>query len=223
MALGGETHRFLTALAGRAPVDEGLWREALTHGSTGEARNYERLEFLGDRVLGMVVAEWLHELETGDEGRLSQRLNALVSGATCAAVARGVGLGEHVRLGKQARDDGGHDSDNILGDVMEALIGASFVTHGFEATREMVRRLWADAVAGRTGQSKHPKSALQEWAAGNRRKMPEYKLTDRSGPDHAASFTVSVSVKGVGEAEATGSSKQEAETAAAAAFLERFG
>ena len=218
-----ETHKFLTALAGRPPVDEALWREALTHGSTGEARDYQRLEFLGDRVLGMVIAEWLHALENADEGRLSQRLNALVSRATCAAVARDIGLGAHMRLGKQARDDGGEDSDNILGDVMEALIGASFVTHGFEETRDMVRRLWADAVGGKTGEAKHPKSALQEWAAGNRRKSPEYKLIERSGPDHSASFIVLVSVSGVGEASASGTSKQEAETAAAEEFMKRFG
>lgn len=221
--LQAETHRFLTALAGRPPVDEALWLEALTHGSTGAARDYQRLEFLGDRVLGMVIAEWLYALEGGAEGRLSQRLNALVSRSTCAKVARSIGLGQHMLLGKQARDDGGQDSDNILGDVMEALIGASFVTHGFDATRDMVRKLWGDLVAGKTGQKKHPKSALQEWAAGNRRKMPEYRLVDRSGPDHAAKFTVAVGVKGVGEVEATGSSKQEAETLAAAAFMERFG
>ena len=217
------THKFLARLAGRPPVDEALWREALTHGSTGEARDYQRLEFLGDRVLGMVIAEWLHALENADEGRLSQRLNALVSRATCAAVARAIGLGAHMRLGKQARDDGGEDSDNILGDVMEALIGASFVTHGFEETRDMVRRLWADAVGGKTGEAKHPKSALQEWAAGNRRKSPEYKLIERSGPDHSASFSVSVTIAGVGEAIASGSSKQEAETAAAAEFMRKFG
>ena len=217
------THKFLTKLAGRPPVDEALWREALTHGSTGEARDYQRLEFLGDRVLGMVIAEWLHALENADEGRLSQRLNALVSRATCAEVARSIELGSHMRLGKQARDDGGEDSDNILGDVMEALIGASFVTHGFEETRDMVRRLWADAVGGKTGEAKHPKSALQEWAAGNRRKSPEYKLVERSGPDHSASFIVLVSVAGVGEATASGSSKQEAETAAAAEFMRKFG
>lgn len=218
-----DTHRFLCQIAGRPPVDEALWLEALTHGSTGATRDYQRLEFLGDRVLGMVIAEWLYALEGGAEGRLSQRLNALVSRNTCAKVARAVGLGPHMLLGKQARDDGGQDSDNILGDVMEALIGASFVTHGFDATRDMVRALWSDLVAGKTGQKKHPKSALQEWAAGNRRKMPEYRLVDRSGPDHAAKFTVAVGVNGVGEVEATGSSKQEAETLAAAAFMERFG
>ena len=221
--LGHETHAFLTALAGRAPADEALWLEALTHGSTGHDRDYQRLEFLGDRVLGLAIAQWLFGIDGADEGNLSQRLNALVSRTSCAVVARSIGLGEHIRLGKQARDDGGQDSDNILGDVMEALIGASFVTQCFEATAEMVRGLWADLVAGKAGKAKHPKSALQEWAAGNRRKIPEYRLVERSGPDHAARFTVAVSVKGVGEAEATGNSMRDAETAAAEAFMARFG
>ena len=216
------TRAFVTDLAGRDLADDGLWTEALTHGSTGEARDYERLEFLGDRVLGLVIAEWLHERGTGDEGKLSQRLNALVSRATCASIARAQGLGAHLRLGKQARDDGGQDSDNILGDVMEALIGACFVEGGYDAARAMVRRLWTDAVDGRTGQRKHPKSALQEWAAGNRRKVPEYHIVERSGPDHAARFTVAVAIKGVGEAEATGASKQEAETLAAEEFMRKF-
>ena len=221
--LASETHTFLTALAGQPIADEALWLEALTHGSTGLPRDYQRLEFLGDRMLGMVIAQWLFELDVGDEGKLSQRLNALVSRTTCAAIARQIGLAPHIQLGKQARDDGGHDSDNILGDVMEALIGASFVTRGYDATAEMVRRLWADAVAGKAGQSKHPKSALQEWAAGNRRKGPHYKLVQRSGPDHAARFTVAVEVHGVGSAEATGTSLREAETAAAEEFMRKFG
>ena len=221
--LGTETQDFLTALASQPIADEALWLEALTHGSTGAARDYQRLEFLGDRMLGLVIAQWLYELDRADEGQLSQRLNALVSRATCASVARAIDLAPHIRLGKQARDDGGHDSDNILGDVMEALIGASFVTRGYDATAEMVRRLWADAVAGKAGKSKHPKSALQEWAAGNRRKGPQYKLVERSGPDHAARFLVSVEVHGVGSAEATGTSLREAETAAAEAFMAQFG
>lgn len=221
--LAEDTHAFLVRLAGGALRDEPVWLEALTHGSTGHERDYQRLEFLGDRVLGLAIAEWLHEKGTGNEGKLSQRLNALVSRTTCAAVARGIGLGEHILLGKQARDDGGRDSDNILGDVMEALIGACFVTQGYDAARALVRRLWAEAVEGRTGKAKHPKSALQEWAAGNRRKMPEYRLLDRSGPDHAATFTVAVSVPGVGEAQASAGSKQEAETRAAEQFMRQFG
>jgi ribonuclease-3 len=221
------TRAFLRALMGEpatgGATDWALWREALTHGSTGDPRNYERLEFLGDRVLGLVVAEWLYETSGGAEGTLSQRLNALVSRTMCASIAREIGLGPHMILGKQARDDGGQDSDNLLGDVMEALIGASQVSRGFEPTRTMVRRLWAGALEGKAGKSKHPKSALQEWTAGNRRKPPEYRIVDRSGPDHAARFTVAVSVSGIGEAQATGASKQEAETLAAAEFMKRYG
>ena len=220
--LAKETRAFLSGLADSPPADEALWLEALTHGSTGHDRNYERLEFLGDRVLGLAVAEWLHELGTGNEGKLSQRLNALVSRTTCAEVARSIGLGSHIVLGKQARDDGGHDSDNILGDVMEALIGVAFLEQGYAGARAIVRKLWADPVEGRKGQRKHPKSALQEWAAGNRRKTPEYRLVERAGPDHAARFTVAVAIKGVGEAQATGSSKQEAETLAAEEFMRQF-
>lgn len=216
------TRSFVAALTGCEPGDETLWLEALTHGSTGEARNYERLEFLGDRVLGLTIAQWLYDHSDASEGRLSQRLNALVSGATCAAIARRAGLGEHIRMSKQARDDGGRNSDNILGDVMESLIGACFVECGFDQARAMIRNLWTEVVQGKTGSSKHPKSALQEWAAGNRRKMPEYRLIERSGPDHAARFTVEVSIKGVGDAQGTATSKQDAETEAAAAFLEKF-
>jgi ribonuclease-3 len=222
-ALRPDTRAFLERLGLSPAADEALWLAALTHGSAGADDNYERLEFLGDRVLGLAIAEWLYRDEQGREGKLSQRLNALVSRQMCARIARDNGLGAHIVLGKQARDDGGHDSDNILGDVMEALLGASFLTRGFEPTRELVRQLWSDAVGGLAGQRKHPKSALQEWAAGNRRKPPEYRVVDRSGPDHAARFTVAVSVAGVGEAEATAASKQEAETLAAEQFIKRFG
>lgn len=213
---------FLTKYTGKAPGNDALWFEALTHGSTGEKRTYERLEFLGDRVLGLAIAEWLHDVSPDDEGRLSQRLNALVSRNTCAAMAREIGLGPHIRLGKQARDDGGQESDNILGDVVEALIGACFVESGWEAARSMVRSLWADAMDGKAGKRKHPKSALQEWAAGNKRRMPEYQLVERTGPDHALRFTVEVTVHGVGAVQATSSSKQDAETLAAEEFMEKY-
>jgi ribonuclease-3 len=223
MALGDATRAFVVSVTGFEPIGDAIWIEALTHGSTGEKRTYERLEFLGDRVLGLSIAEWLSDSSDEREGALSQRLNALVSGITCAEVAREFGVAAQLRLGKQARDDGGEDSDNILGDAMEALIGACFRERGFEGARAMVRRLWSERVAGLSGHSKHPKSALQEWAAGNRRKMPQYRLVERSGPDHAARFTVEVSIKGVGEAEAAGSSKQDAETAAAEEFMRLFG
>jgi ribonuclease-3 len=221
--LPSETRDWITDQAGHAPTDPALWVEALTHGSMGEDADYQRLEFLGDRVLGLTIAEWLYQRVDGAEGTLSQRLNALVSKGACARVGRAIGLRDHIRLGKQARADGGLDSDNILGDMVESLIGACFTDHGFDAARAMVRRWWADAIDGRAGRSKHPKSALQEWAAGNRRKMPEYELIDRSGPDHALRFTVRVAIKGVGDAIGKGDSKQQAETNAAATFLDRHG
>lgn len=210
---------WLAGLIGAAPGDEAPFAQALTHGSVGES-NYERLEFLGDRVLGLVIADWLcARFPDEHEGQLSRRFNSLVSGETCAEVAREIGVQRHIRLGKQARDDGAIESDNVLGDVMEALIGALYLTDGLESARALVRRLWAPLVEGQRAAPKHPKSALQEWAAANRRKPPIYALLHRSGPDHASRFVVQVAINGVGEAEAEGGSKQEAETAAAAALL----
>lgn len=220
--LAPDTQAWLGTL-GIVPRDEHRWLAALTHGSMAADVNYERLEFLGDRVLGLAMAEWLFEASKAAEGTLSQRLNALVSRQTCAQVATRVGLPEHIRMGKQARDDGARESVNILGDVMEAMLGAHFLDFGFAPTRDLIRRFWAEEFSGGAGQRKHPKSALQEWAAGNQRKPPEYELIAREGPDHAARFTVRVSVKNVGAAEATANSKQEAERLAAAAFMEQFG
>ncbi|GMM92908.1 ribonuclease III [Qipengyuania sp. MTN3-11] len=219
--LSPEARAWLEA-TGYTVRDEALWQAALTHGSMGEARDYERLEFLGDRVLGLAIADWLYARSDAPEGRLSQRLNALVSRAMCARIARGIGLAEHIRISKQAHADGGRDSDNILGDVMESLLGAQFLEHGFASARDLVHVLWRPALESGAGVKKHPKSALQEWAAGSRRKPPEYEVVDRSGPDHAAKFTVRVSVHRVGEAEGSASSKGEAEKAAAKAFMEKY-
>jgi ribonuclease III len=206
---------------GHVPGDLARYERALTHGSQASA-NYERLEFLGDRVLGLATAEWLYELFPDEpEGSLSKRLNALVTGAVCADIARGIGVQRYLRLGKQARDDGASDSDNVLGDVMEALIGALYLDAGFAPARDFVRRAWADRVKANTRAPQHPKSALQEWAAAHQRKTPAYDVIDRSGPQHAPRFVVRVSLGDFAQAEASGSSKQEAETAAAAALLEQ--
>lgn len=221
--LSDEARGFLRQLTGGDLGDEEVWIDALTHGSTGEKRDYERLEFLGDRVLGLAIAHWLFVHDHQAEGKLAQRLAALVSRGTCADIARDCGLAEHIRLGKQARDDGGTDSDNILGDVMESVIGAAFVTGDFARANAMVERLWADTLSGKTGRSKHPKSALQEWAAGNKKRPPRYSVIDTSGPDHSRSFTVRVEVDKVGAVEATANSKQDAETEAARKFIETHG
>lgn len=213
---------WISQLIGRAPHRPELFEQALTHGSASPA-HYERLEFLGDRVLGLVIGEWLYEhFPQEPEGRLSSRFNLLVSGETCADIARKLGVGAYMALGKQARDDGAVESVNVLGDMMEALIGALFLDGGLDDARTLVRRLWADRVEGVAAAPKHPKSELQEWAAAHKRKPPEYNLLDKSGPHHALRFTVSVAIRNVGEASATGASKQEAETAAAKALLEKI-
>ncbi|MBJ6123404.1 ribonuclease III [Sphingomonas sp. BT553] len=212
---------WLAATFGRMPADIAPFERAMTHGSQAAA-NYERLEFLGDRVLGLLVAEWLWELFPNEpEGQLSKRFNALVTGAVCAQVARTIGVRDHLRLGKQARDDGAIDSDNVLGDVMEALIGAWYREAGLDAARIFVRRAWAGRVQSHDKAPQHPKSALQEWAAASGRRPPEYTIIDRSGPGHAPRFTVSVAIGTFASAEATGGNKQEAETAAARALLEK--
>jgi ribonuclease-3 len=207
---------------GHRPGDLTLYERAATH-SSREVDNYERLEFLGDRVLGLVMARWLYERFPAEpEGKLSWRLNALVAGSVCAEIAREIGLSPHVRLGKQARDDGAADSDNVLGDVVEALIGALYLDHGFDAAERFVRARWEDRLDVQVRAPQHPKSALQEWAAAHRRKPPVYAVTAREGPHHNPRFTVTVAIKGAGEASAEGTSKQEAETAAAKALLEQL-
>ncbi|MCP3736572.1 ribonuclease III [Sphingomonas sp. RP10(2022)] len=213
---------WLAATFGRAPADLAPYERALTHGSQA-AENYERLEFLGDRVLGLVMAEWLWELFPREpEGQLSKRLNALVTGAVCADVARALGVRAHLRLGKQARDDGAYDSDNILGDVMEALIGAWYREAGLDGARAFVRQAWGARVQRGDKAPQHPKSALQEWAAAANRRTPEYVVVDRSGPHHAPRFKVQVKIGTFADATAEGANKQEAETAAAKALLAKL-
>lgn len=213
---------WLEEALGAPPVDLSLYESALTHGSFG-AQNYQRLEFLGDRVLGLAMARWLFAaFPQAPEGEMARRFNTLVTGIACAQVGREVGVGTHLRLGKQARDSGGSNSDNILGDVVEALIGALYLEHGFDAAEAFIRRRWRGRVEGAAGAGQHPKSALQEWASANNRRAPSYKLIDRSGPDHAPQFTVRVDIGPAGEATATGPTKQEAETRAAIALLARL-
>jgi len=206
------------------PRQPALFVQALTHGSTGVTPDYQRLEFLGDRVLGMVIAELLYtRFPKAAEGQMSAFLNRLVSRESCAQIARACNLGPLIRLGKQARDDGGAGSTNILGDVVEALIGALYIDGGLETARRFVERHWADRLSAISEAPRHPKSELQEWAAARNRKTPVYTLLRKSGPDHDLRFTVQVEIKGLGIAEATGTSKQEAETLAAKQFLAEHG
>ncbi|WP_174273321.1 ribonuclease III [Sphingomonas bacterium] len=206
---------------GHTPADPALFRRALTHSSHGGA-DYERLEFLGDRVLGLSIATALYERFPDEaEGQLSMRLNALVSGETCAEIGHAIGIPEMIRLGRQARDDGAQTSSNVIGDVVESVIGALYLEGGLATAERFVLSTWEDRLQTVTAVPRHPKSQLQEWAAANRCKPPAYTLTERHGPHHAPRFTVMVEVagRGGGSATAEGLSKQEAETEAAAALL----
>jgi ribonuclease III len=216
-----EVAAFVRDLLGHEPNDLPLFERALTH-SSATRDSYERLEFLGDRVIGLVMARWLYERFPNEpEGKLSRRYNELVARPTCGEIGRELGLPALIRLGKQARDDGANWSDNVVGDVVEAVVGALLLDGGLNAADQFVRRAWAAYVESQGRAPTHPKSALQELAAAKNLAAPEYELERKSGAHHAPRFTVRVSVKGLGEATGEGLSKQEAETAAAAALLDQ--
>ena len=213
---------FVRDALGYEPKDAALFEMALTHSSVG-GDTYERLEFLGDRVLGLVVARALYERYPNEpEGKLSRRYNALVARETCAEVGRALGLPPLIRLGRQAREDSANQSDNVIGDVVEALIGALLLDGGIDVAEAFILKAWAELLAEQTRAPQHPKSGLQELAAAKGCRPPEYSQVSRTGPHHAPQFTVKVEVRGLGEATAEGSSKQEAETEAAAALLSKL-
>ena len=205
-----------------SPTGPALFERAFSHSSAGPD-SYERLEFLGDRVLGLVIARALYERYPHEpEGQLSRRYNALVARETCAEIGRELGIPPLIRLGKQAREDGASLSDNVVGDVVEALIGALLIDGGIDPAQDFVMRTWAPYLEGQGRAPLHPKSALQELAAARGCKAPEYEVVSRTGAHHAPRFAVRVRVPTLGEASAEGSSKQEAEKAAAAALLKQL-
>ncbi|MEM8826268.1 MAG: ribonuclease III [Pseudomonadota bacterium] len=204
-------------------ADAALLASALTHssGGRGARASYERLEFLGDRVLGLVIAEWLYAEFDEAEGDMNRRLAALVDKKSCAEVADGIGVSDHVIMDMSARDAGVHRQANLLGDICEALIAALYLDGGLETARTFIRRAWAPQVSGARTPPRNPKNELQEWAQGSGRPLPAYQIVWRDGPDHAPSFRVEVSVRGLEPAMGAGSSKQDAEKAAARAMLAR--
>ena len=213
---------FVREKLGHEPKDIRLFQLALTHASVG-SDNYERLEFLGDRVLGHVIARALYDRYANEpEGYLSRRYNVLVARETCAEIGRELGVPSLVQLGKQAREDGASQSENVVGDVVEALIGALVIDGGLDAAEAFIRRVWEPHLAEQRKAPKHPKSALQELAAARECKPPVYEVVGRTGAHHAPKFTIRVSVAGLGEATAEGTSKQEAETDAAEALLAKL-
>ena len=198
---------FVRETLGHEPRDLELFELALTHSSAarGPRDHYERLEFLGDRVLGMVIAKALYDRYPNEpEGFLSRRYNVLVARETCAENGRAIGIPAMVRLGKQARSDGASQSENVVGDVMEALIGALLIDGGLDVAQHFILRLWKADLTSQRKAPQHPKSALQELAAAKECKPPVYEVVARIGAHHAPRFTIRVSVAGLGEATAEG-------------------
>lgn len=208
--------------------DLGLLQRALTHSSARiqgqNSADYERLEFLGDRVLGLVIAELLFELfPDAQEGALALRFNQLVRKETCAAVALDIDLGKYVIMSPVEANSGGRGKQTILADACEAVLGAVFMDGGFEAARGVIRALWSDLANEGNDVRRDAKSALQEWAQGRGLELPNYIETGRTGPDHAPLFNTRVEVSGFAPAYGEGPSKRIAEQSAASSMLLREG
>jgi len=212
----------VTNITGFAFGDAARVRRALTHASAGEGKDYQRLEFLGDRVLGLVVAQMVFEANPGaPEGELSLRLNALVNAETLAEIADEIGLSGLIVAGSEMRTLTGRKRVNLRGDVMEALIAALYLEGGLEPARAFIRRYWEDRSKAPTAARRDAKTELQEWAHQQGNVHPSYVILDRSGPDHDPSFTVEVTVKGFAPETGEGRSKRIAEQSAAEAMLYR--
>jgi ribonuclease III len=229
MILRARKYRALETALGYKFKTAELLERALTHSSVrgGDAKrtDNERLEFIGDRVLGLAIVEMLHESEpTASEGEMARRYNSLVKGEACARIARELGLGQHLILSPSEAEHGGRDKENILADAMEAVLGAIFLDGGFAKARDAVRRIWSPRAGAQPAAAAgaDPKSSLQEWAQGRGLALPRYVAVARSGPDHAPSFTTEVRVTGLPPVQGSGPSKRSAEQAAASALLDQL-
>lgn len=198
---------------------------ALTHSSISSATrpDNQRLEFLGDRVLGLVMAEALLSADrAASEGQLAPRFNALVRREACADVARELGLGDVLKLGRSEMMSGGRRKEALLADAMEAVIAAVYLDGGFEAARAFVLRLWGKRIDAVEADARDAKTALQEWAQARGQTPPAYNELGREGPDHAPVFTVEVRLASGEAASAKAGSKRQAEQSAARSLLERM-
>ncbi|MGE4372829.1 MAG: ribonuclease III [Xanthobacter sp.] len=209
--------------------DQKLLDLALSHisavkGASPRLRSYQRLEFLGDHVLGAVVSHMLYESFPGaEEGEMSRRLAELVREEACAEVADDMDLGAHIRLGPGEAQAGTNKRRAILADVAESVVAAVFLDGGYAAANDLVERFWRARLEAPRRPLRDAKTVLQEWAQARGLPPPVYREISRSGPDHAPNFVMAVDLPGQVSAEAQGSSKQAAQKAAAAAFLLREG
>jgi ribonuclease-3 len=209
--------------------DPALLEQALTHisalsGARNRAASYQRLEFLGDHVLGLVISDMLFRaFARADEGEMSRRLADLVRKEACADVGRAIDLGAAIRLGASEANAGGRGRTAILADVCEALIGAVFVDGGYPAAAALIERLWNERMRTPARPLRDSKTVLQEWAQARGLPTPAYREVERKGPDHDPEFRVTVELPDLAPAEGLGRSKRAAEQAAAAAMLTRAG
>ena len=221
MKLSAEMRAFEARIGHRFARPDLLIR-ALTHGSVSAPTrpDNQRLEFLGDRVLGLVMAEAMIDQDKGaSEGQLAPRFNALVRKETCADVARSVDLGAVLKLGRSEMLSGGRRKQALLGDAMEAVIAAVYRDAGLEAARAVILRLWGARIAGVEADARDAKTTLQEWLQARGMQPPAYVQVSRSGPDHAPVFTIAARLETGAEGRASAGSKRQAEQAAAAALL----
>ena len=221
MKLSADLAAFQNRLGHMFATPELLVR-AVTHASMSSATrdDNQRLEFLGDRVLGLVMAEALLEHDpAATEGQLAPRFNALVRKETCADVAREIDIGAVLKLGRSEMLSGGRRKQALLGDAMEAVIAAVYRDAGFDAAKAVVLRLWGDRITTVEHDARDAKTALQEWAQARGLPPPSYVETARSGPDHAPQFTIEARLQNGARADATAGSKRQAEQTAAAALL----
>jgi ribonuclease-3 len=227
MSRRSRTHDKLEARLGYHFADPDLLDRALTHSSAVSPgkrieRSYQRLEFLGDRVLGLVVADLLYRrMPKSNEGELSRTLNTLVRKETCAAIARELDLGSEINLGDSEARTGGANKEAILGDAAEAVIGAIYCDGGLGRAFEFVERMFGDHIGLARAERNDAKTTLQEWAQGRGLEPPIYVQVERTGPDHAPEFTIAVQLGEFEPLTATGASKKVAEHKAAEKFLIR--
>lgn len=221
-----ESIRFFEQRLGYEFSDVSLLIEALTHSSiASESRkDNQRLEFLGDRVLGLVMAEALLEIDQfASEGTLAPRFNALVRKEACAEVARHIDLGGVLKIGRSEMLSGGRRKDALLGDGMEAVIAAIYKDGGFEVAKRTITELWGDRIKNVKGDARDAKTMLQEWAQARGQNPPKYEVMSQSGPDHAPDFLVKVLLDSGETADALAGNKRQAEQMAAKFLLQNMG
>ena len=198
-------------------------QQALTHSSKAGSANNERIEFLGDRVLNLVIAENLFKIFPDEnEGSLAKRHSGLVQGRMLFIIGGILAIGDYVNMSDSERQGGGANNENIISDATEATLGAIFLDGGLDAARDVILRLWGDNIQTLTEAHQDPKTELQEWVQARGLPLPEYDIVHRSGPDHAPLFEVEVRVKGYDPISAEGASRSKAEKSAATRMLAKL-